>query len=423
MNQKEYTALILVLIMLVPVGCGSRIEDVTFEIGIERKPEPQRLADLEPIQELPQYTPGLRSKPSLRGLNLTALDLSGELEMLLNSSFDTNTMWPESLPEGFDPEEILELSKDPGLNLRSVHEKGITGQGVGAAIIDYTLLVEHDEYKDQLRMYREVNHSNERAEFHGSSMASILAGAQIGVAPDADLYFVGVRNFDPGKKDIIHNQTHTAQALRGLINLNETLPESDKIRVISISQWWSPHTKGYREMVKAVEEARAAGIFVISCNLWQYNSRFHIHGLEREAMSPVDDFDSYRPAQWEHWLTAVNRNGHGDYYQREYDKLEEKQILLVPSAATTVAGAGGIDDYIFVPEVNWSNTIPYVAGLYVLACQVKPDITPELFWDAAYQTGFPGQVRDGGGQSFDARMVNPEALIDVLDRKIDSTTN
>lgn len=411
-NHKRFSLLAFLIFAL--AGCSAGIEDVTFETGIERIPEPQDLVNQEPLQELPLYTPGIRSKPSLRYLDLTTLDLSGDIEALLNSSFNTCTKWPVSLPEGFDPEAILELNKNPGLNLRALHDQGITGKGVGVAIIDYTLLVGHHEYQQQLKMYREINHTNDRAEFHGPSMASILSGVNTGVAPESDLYFVAVRNFDAGKNDIIHNQNYTAQAVRGLIRLNETLPEAEKIRVISISQWWSPHTKGFREMVKAVEEAKAAGIFVISCNLWQYDSRFHIYGLEKDALAPADDFDSYRPALWEHWIAAVNRNGHGDYYQQEFNKIGTKQILLVPSAASAVAGAGGNDDYIFNAEINWSNNIPYMAGLYALACQVRPDMTPELFWDTAYQTGLPRQIVDGDGQSFEARMVNPAAFIEGL---------
>lgn len=95
---------------------------------------------------------------------------------------------------------------------------------------------------------------------------------------------------DIAKNELIHSQNYTAQAIRGLIRLNETLPDKDKIRVISISQWWSPHTKGYRAMEKAVAEASEAGIFVVSCNLWQVGSRFHVHGLEKEAYDDPDDF-------------------------------------------------------------------------------------------------------------------------------------
>ena len=36
---------------------------------------------------------------------------------------------------------------------------------------------------------------------------------------------------------------------------------------------------------------------------------------------------------------------------------------------------------------GWSWSIPYIAALYALCCQVKADITPEIFWEEALKTG------------------------------------
>ncbi|NLZ92504.1 MAG: S8 family peptidase [Firmicutes bacterium] len=405
---------ILLLLSLLISGC-SELEEVEFAVGIERKPDVQNLARRlqQPLQKLPEYNPNFRSRPDLRSHDLTAVDLADKLETLLNSSFNTVTKWPATMPDSFNPAYILDLNKNPGLQLRSLHQKGITGEGVSVAIIDYTLLVDHIEYKNNLKMYREVNYENAPAEFHGSSMASILAGHSLGVAPGVNLYYVAVRNMDIDSDKIIQNQNFTAQAIRGIIKLNETLSEADKIRVISLSQWWSPHTKGYKNMLKAMQEAKEKGIFVISCNLWQFNNSFHLYGLVKNALADPDSVDSYYPAPWEHWLAAINRNGHGDFYQQEFSAIESKKILMVPSAGIASAGAEHTEDYIFVPEVNWSNTIPYLAGLYALSCQVKPDITPELFWHTAYQTGTL-KVIEIDERKYEARIVNPVELINSL---------
>ena len=71
------------------------------------------------------------------------------------ASFDSQTQWPAAnkIPAGFDWRKIMELNKDPGLEVRALHEQGITGKGVSIAIIDQTLLVDHIEYKDRLRLY------------------------------------------------------------------------------------------------------------------------------------------------------------------------------------------------------------------------------------------------------------------------------
>jgi hypothetical protein len=416
MNKKYAFFFVLLLLIVFSTGCGSGAKEAAFTLGIERRPERQNLKARQekPLQELPAYNPEIRSRPDLRSHDLTGLNLTGEEETLLHSGFNTETLWPANLPEGFDPQSILEINKNPGLQLRSLHEQGINGEGVGVAVIDYTLLVEHGEYRDKLLMYRELNHEKAAsAEFHGSSMASIIAGNSTGVAPAAKLYFVAARNIDIRNNDMIHNQNYTAQAIRGLIRLNETLPEREKFRVISISQWWSPHTKGYQAMCLAVEEASAAGIFVVSCNLWQVDSRFHIHGLEKDAYADPDDFDSYRPASWEHWLAAVNRNGHGDFYEAESKNMAEQLVLLIPSGGVVSAGAESNEDYSYTPEVNWSCTIPYLAGLYALSCQVKPHITPQEFWQAAYQTGIEQNVQRGE-RTFTARIVRPLELIRYL---------
>jgi hypothetical protein len=43
------------------------------------------------------------------------------------------------MPQDFDWERIMELGKNPGLGIRKLHTQGITGRGIGIAIIDQTL--------------------------------------------------------------------------------------------------------------------------------------------------------------------------------------------------------------------------------------------------------------------------------------------
>lgn len=106
-------------------------------------------------------------------------------------SFDTETRWPGRLPSGFDPNRILSLGKDPGMGLRALHQKGLTGKGIGIGIVDQNLLVGHTEYKDRLRLYKEVDIDPiEEASVHGAAVASIAVGKSLGVAPGADLYYV-----------------------------------------------------------------------------------------------------------------------------------------------------------------------------------------------------------------------------------------
>jgi subtilisin family serine protease len=50
---------------------------------------------------------------------------------------------------GFDPTRVTESGKDRGLEMRALHARGITGKGVGIAVIDQPLLVNHVEYADR----------------------------------------------------------------------------------------------------------------------------------------------------------------------------------------------------------------------------------------------------------------------------------
>lgn len=53
----------------------------------------------------------------------------------------------------------------------------------------------------------------------------------------------------------------------------------------------------------------------------------------------------------------------------------------------TTASPTGVEDYVFYPEGAWSWSVPYLAGMYALGIQVRPDITSDTFWDAALKTG------------------------------------
>ena len=56
---------------------------------------------------------------------------------------------------------------------------------------------------------------------------------------------------------------------------------------------------------------------------------------------------------------------------------------------------------------------PYVAGLYALACQVKPEVTFGEFLSAARATAV--SVReDGEAKSPYGRVVDPAALLEAL---------
>jgi beta-lactamase regulating signal transducer with metallopeptidase domain len=332
----------------------------------------------------------------LRSRDLTGLDLTGRVEDLLHATFDDRTKWPAQIPPGYDYERIMELGKNPGLGIRDLHRQGITGRGVGIAICDQPLLVDHQEYRDRLRLYEEIDVPPMQAQMHGPGVASIAVGKTVGVAPEADLYFIGKWSADSTGT---RNFESTARGVRRILEINEQLPAARKIRVISLSVGWSPSEKGYQQITDAVNKAKAAGMLVISSSVEEVHG-FAFHGLGRSPLAHPDDVNSYEPGAF--WAR-------GFYQGKSFaDSLNR---LLVPMDARTLASPTAASEYVFYAQGGWSWSIPYIAGVYALAAQVEPKITPDRFWALALRTGRTIDLQRGGKTYKLGRILNPAGLM------------
>ncbi|HEX2992948.1 MAG TPA: S8/S53 family peptidase [Anaerolineales bacterium] len=388
-------------------------------------PEPTILPDLAIVRhpaaaDFSAYFPQITSTPKfdpastdpfqvdLRSQDLTGIDMTASLADLLYATFDSKTQWPSSneMPAGFDWQKFMETGKDPGLGLRSLHDDGFTGKGVGIAIIDQTLLVDHIEYRDQLQLYEEINVlPDSEAAMHGVAVTSIAVGKTVGVAPEADLYYIatgfcGAETFE--ELDF----ACWAKAVRRIVKINENLPADRKIRVLSMSWGWSTKSTGYKQISAAVNEAKAAGIFVISSSLG-HTDELYFQGLGRLPLDDPNRFESYTPGLWwekDYFADPLN------YY---FGNLPEP-LLLVPMDSRTTASPTGAEDYVFYRIGGWSWSIPYLAGTYALAVQIDPDITPEEFWETALETGRTTQIQHDGREYEFGVILNPQALITAV---------
>lgn len=211
--------------------------------------------------------------------------------------------------------------------VRRLHARGITGRHVGIAIIDRPLLTCHQEFADRLRWYDEIDtEADEPAGWHSTAVASIAAGRSVGVAPQADLYFVGVGmiwarepvgNWWIAARRALHSGQTLPLAIRRIVELNRRLPADRRIRALSLS------VGGGRAFEEAIAEARREGLFVSAFD------------LRLPRMGPLT-FAS--PA--------------------------------APDAYTTHD----------VPAGSWA--IAHLAGRYALACDEDPAMTPERFMGA-----------------------------------------
>lgn len=403
-NKRKYLDLFWVIILAAAVvmSCKAESSD-TKVINIERYPKPADYTLIHGINKFPKFKDE-NFDFDIRSMDLSSEDLTRCFDDLLYTTYDSKTKWPEKLPNDFDPKNAMEIYKNPGLNLKNLHAKGITGKGVGIAIIDQTLLVDHAEYKDRIKLYEEnENAGKQDAQMHGPAVASIAVGKTVGVAPEADLYYIAG---DFGTYDN-YNFEYDFSLLAGnidrILEINEGLPNANKIRVISISIGWSKDQKGYKEITEAVNRAKEAGIFVVSSSLEQ-TFGYSFHGLGKYPMSDADNFESYKPGSWwEDNAEEIFMQSSGKY----------KHILLAPMDFRCTAAPNGVNDYVVYSSGGWSWTIPYIAGVYALACQADPDITYDEFWSIALETGKSITVKGSGEQEYTMeRIINPEGIID-----------
>lgn len=380
-------------------------------VGIVRQP----IADVNrrvfsSMRRLPVYDPSSLAslQIDLRGRDLSGADVGDRLRDLLYANFDTRTIWPGRLPAGFDPRTIMDVGKNPGLLVRELHRRGITGRGVGLAIIDQSLLVEHREYRDRLRLYEEIHVPSRKqpsAQMHGPAVASIAVGLESGVAPEADLYYIAsVLGYYLGHERFRADLSWLGQSMNRVLDINKTLPADHKIRVMSISVGWVGNTnmKGYKEAEQALERARREDVFVLTTTLEQSHG-VPLCGLERAPLQNPDDLRVFVPGQW--WR-----------YEYLKKKVPEK-MLLVPMASRCTASPTGPEDFTFFRDGGESWSVPYLAGLYALACQVRPDTTPDVFLQTALETGDASEFT-WEGRKYPVRMiVNPVRLLEQLQAK------
>lgn len=370
---------------------------------IDRKPGPAGL-DRGSLNRVPAYDPDSDQiwQVDLRSYDLSGLDLRHSLQDLMYADFDSQTRWPSAtkMPSSFDWQRILELGKNPGLGIRQLHAQGITGYGVGIALIDQPLLVNHQEYAGQLRLYEEASDvpQGTKTSMHGPAVASIAVGKTVGVAPGADLYYIAwayCQNHGGNVTDF----SCLAQNVRRILAINQQLPTARKIRVISLSIGWRPGDKGYDDITAAAQEAKDAGLLVV------YSSVKDVHGFKFDGLgrSPLADPDN--PESYEHRLWEA---------KQFYENPSSPDQLLVPMDSRTVASPGGVDEYVFYREGGMSWSIPYIAGVYALAAQVKPAITPDEFWSLAIQTGQTIPLKRSGKIIAFGPIIDPLALISRL---------
>jgi len=314
----------------------------------------------------------------LADVSLARLDLRAHLQRLSGLTFNSLTVWPgpERLPAGFDPARLLEEGKNAGLGVRQLHEAGIDGQGVGIAIIDQPLLREHVEYKDRVVRYEPVEVEGVPPQMHGPAVASIAVGKSCGVAPKAALYFFAVPMWKWGANK------PWAEQLERVVALNQSLTNTPKIRVVSISLGAFSERPEFERWQQAVRKATDSGILVVTCD----PEALPIATLKRMEGRTVQSPSDYERGRYFHSGAALG----------------------VPAANRTIASHKGVQAYTYDRTGGMSWTVPYLAGLAALAWQIDSTIQPQQMVELWRQTAAKTEV---------GLVVNPAGLIEAVKKR------
>ena len=318
----------------------------------------------------------LQNTESLDDADLSSLDLRDCEDLFLGKTgFDENgvkqwtdrVIWPETskMPEGFDPQELLEASKMPK-NVAGLHAKGITGKGVKIAIIDQRLFKEHPEYKDRIKYYEVFgdNWQQDGIDYHGSLVTGVAAGKSTGTAPEADIYYFAANNW-PDDKSQPNTMRTINQAIRKIIDMNKTFPEREKIRFISMSSG-TPDDAFAKEREELFDEAEQNGIMVLG--------GFYKHTMRNNSFDIRYGF--------------VGRG------------------LGIPTDGKTNPYFDG--GYAYERLGGASSTFPYLAGVFAMALQDNQNFTRLPHWqDRLMKIAYDTAVDS---------VVNPEGIVEEVSR-------
>lgn len=293
--------------------------------------------------------------------------------------FNEKTVWPDTTTAAAAVN-VLRKGKNPGLKLRRIHSRGITGAGVTVAIIDQNMCLDHPEFTGKIIKYKDFDCKlpSDEGSMHGPAVTSLLVGKQIGAAPGARMYYAAVPSWKADAR-------YYADAMNWIVAENAKLPAGSKIRVVSISAAPSGATSFYKNKqayVNARAKAEKAGILVIDCT-----DERGITGPAYYDLNAPDDLSKCRlgfpktpgPTGTEGIYIPSTRRTQAE----EYNKGD---------CSYQYTGSGGL---------SW--TVPYLAGVLALGWQVNPSLSKTEILSRAYSSAY---IKDGL-----YKIINPEAFI------------
>ena len=356
---------------------GSAKTDAAFkeyQRPVQKRPNPLAVGSVQPYSEY-------WFKPSIPE------DLSDALELAYTLTVSDVANFSKGKPAGYDLEALIEWGKDPGLNVYVLHEMGYTGKGAVIAYIDQPAGA-HEQYNsvnlhytnNAIKDKRYSNSDDAKSSMHGPAVLSLLAGKDIGTAPEAEIYFYGHASWAA-------DQTTHAECLYQIIEQNKKLPNEKKITMVGFSDNVDDNEKNADAFRKAVAACEATGVKVFFCA--DYDAASFI------PMSDKNDPDN-----------LINSWG-------------AVETVAIPTGGRTTAATNNGAKYYYWSEGGLSWGMPYVLGLYAIAGEIDPSLTADQLRQTLYDTaitnangirvvdpvGFVAKVLKGAGKTAAAQSL------------------
>lgn len=385
MKRKILKTAICIVVILAAFGMGSAATYFYMVSGTDGSKPAAQSGD----------TSGLKAYDDVRGLrgmggqtvNVSYMDLRDKADIIPTLWFNQKTVWPsKKMPRGCDPADILENAKNPGLGVRGLHARGITGRGVNVAIIDQPMYQDHPEFAGKIKMYRDFDCKSESS-MHGPAVASLLAGKTTGTAPDAGIYYAAAPSW-------LEDAGYYAGALDWIVEESAKLPAGEKIRVVSVSAApsgpGSPFTKNNDQWDAAVARAEKEGLLVLDCT--------QNHGLIAPCFydkGGIEKPTSYKP--------GFPKNP-GTSWSTGY--------VFVPTSPRTTAEEYEKGDfgYQYTGQGGLSWAIPYCAGVLAMGWQVNPGLSPDRIVDLLFESAYKPDAA--------SLIIDPPAFIKLVEESV-----
>jgi hypothetical protein len=375
--------LTLLALFLIPVLIGqARVQETKKETLAQQNPA-RFQPNIKILSSVKEYQ-------DVRWCDLTKIQAPLTLDLISSFTFNLDTKFGTFTDMS---RTTLEKGKNPGLGVRSIHKRGITGRGVNVAIIDQNLCLNHPEFKGKIVQYKDVGCEQppSRGSMHAPVVLSVLAGKTLGTAPDVRVYFAAAPSWKLDAK-------YETEALEWILEVNRSLPKGAKIKVVSVAG--NPSGKDYpffkdgRVWEKAVEKAKKEGILLLD---------FTPHrGLIGPCYYDVHDPDNLSKCNIGFPVMLVK-------------KQWSNKLIYAPCMFRTTAEeyVDGQPSYLYIGGIQYSGqggeslSIPYAAGVLALGWQVKPNLTADEIVKLLFKTAYI--TPDG------YKIINPVAFITAVE--------